>query len=141
MLRKMPFVLLIVILSVLFFDRFLSLEFKSCLYAVSLSIKSLIIFLLPILIFGLLFKAAVKLAHNATKVIILILALICCSNFLSTMISQYVGIWVYHFDLSIVLPKDLKGLSPYWSFDLPKLIANDKAMFAGLILGIVSTLM
>jgi Na+/H+-dicarboxylate symporter len=48
-----------------------------------------------------------------------------------------VGSWVYHFDLSLIEPQAIKELAPYWNFALPKLIANDKAMFAGLILGVL----
>lgn len=141
MLRKMPFILLIVISAVLVFDQFLPLDAKSILYATSLSIKSIIIFLLPMVIFGLLFKASVNLARNATSIIILIVIAVCCSNFLSTVISHFIGAWVYRFDLSLAVPQTLRGLMPYWSFDFPSFIPNDKAMFSGLVLGVLSTLL
>lgn len=112
---------------------------KSFFYSLSLTIKSLIIFLLPLVIFGLLFKAAVHLSRSASKVILLILVAVCCSNFISTMISHYIGSWVYHFDLSIVEPKAVQGLISYWDFALPKLIPNDKAMFLAIALGLMAS--
>ena len=137
MFRKMPFVLVAVILVIILLDQFIPLSLKQFLYSLSLSIKSLIVFILPVIIFGLLFKASINLASRATAVIALILIGVCCSNFLSTFISHYVGIWIYNFDLSIILPHDSGGLELLWELVLPRLIANDKSMFLGLALGII----
>lgn len=137
MFRKMPFILLVIILAIVLLDRFIPLDIKQFLYAVSLSIKAIIVLMLPLIIFGLLFKAAVILANNATKIIGIILVAVCCSNFISTFLSHYVGKYVYSFDLSMILPKELFHLEPLWNLNLPKLIANDKAMFTGIILGIL----
>ncbi|OJW52610.1 MAG: hypothetical protein BGO67_06515 [Alphaproteobacteria bacterium 41-28] len=137
----MPFILMAEIIVIILLEPFMSIEVKSMIYGISLSIKSLIIFLLPLLIFGLLFKVAANLAHKATKIIALILASVCLSNFFSTFISYFVGSLVYRFDLSLILPKELKELEPAWTFLLPKLIANDKAMFLGLILGVFFSLL
>ncbi len=141
MLRKMPFILIVVISAMLFLDRFIPIEVKSILYALSLSTKAFIVFLLPIIIFGLLFKTAVNLAHHATKVIVFILVAVCCSNFISTIVSHYVGSWIYHFDWLIMPPKEFKELSPPWSIELPNIITNSKAMFSGLILGTLASLL
>ena len=139
MFRKMPFILIALILAILFLGNLLPLEIKSILYALSLSIKEGIIFLLPLIIFGLLFKVAIQLASQATRIILLIIATVCRSNFISTLISQYAGSFVYQFDLALVLPKDTQGLTPAWSFVFPKLIANNKAMLLGLIFGILTS--
>ncbi len=134
----MPFILIAIITAIICLDPFLPLGLKQLLYSLSLTIKSLIIFLLPFLIFGLLFKALNVLAGGATRIIALILALVCCSNFLSTFLSHYVGQWIYGFELSMIAPHESNGLAPLWSIDFGKFIANDKAMFAGIILGLVS---
>ena len=115
----------------------MSISSKQVLYAISLSIKSIIIILLPLIIFGLLFKASVTLSGKATKIIGLILGLVCISSFISMCLSYYIGEWVYHFDLSMITPNNVNDLNPLWSFELPKLISNDKAMFAGVISGIL----
>jgi Na+/H+-dicarboxylate symporter len=56
----------------------------------------------------------------------------CLSNFCSTLLSYSVGKAIYHWDLSIALPQESTGLTPSWDFHFPKLIGNDKAMFAGI---------
>lgn len=141
MFKKMPFILMAIIVAIIISEPLMSLEMKSILYGISLSIKSLIVFLLPLIIFGLLFKVASQLAHNATKLIVLIFASVCLSNFVSTFLSYMVRSVVFHLDLSLILPQNVQELEPYWTFALPQLIANDKAMFGGLILGVVGSLL
>ena len=136
MFHRMPFVLIAVILAAIILDPFIPIEGKQILYGISLSIKSLIIFLLPIIVFGLLFKAAVQLANNATRIILLILVCVCLSSFLCLFVSHYVGQWVYRFDLSLIPPQESEGLQTSWFLSFPKLISNDKAMIAGIVLGI-----
>ena len=133
----MPFILLLIAAFIVLLDKFIPISVCQYLYAISLAIKSLIICLLPFIIFGLLFRAAINLAHNATRIISLILICVCCSSFLALFVSHFVGEIVYKFDLSIFLPKNTNGLEAAWIFEFPKFVSNDKAMFAGIILGIV----
>ncbi|PIZ33503.1 MAG: transporter [Alphaproteobacteria bacterium CG_4_10_14_0_8_um_filter_37_21] len=136
MFRKMPILLLLLIVSTVFMTPYMTLEVKQGFYAVSLTMKHLIVFVLPLIIFALLFKTAVMLSSKATKIIGLILILVCCSNFISTMLSHFLGSWVYSFDLNMIKPNTLSGLAPLWHADIPALISNDKAMFSSIILGI-----
>ncbi len=137
MFRKMPIILLAMIALVAIFNQWLPLSFKSLLYGISLSLKSLIVFVLPFLIFGLLFKTSVQLAKKASKWILLILTAICVSNFFSTMISYVIGSFAYQFDLSMPIPTEETSLVPLGDFFLPKLLGNSQAMFSGLILGVL----
>jgi Na+/H+-dicarboxylate symporter len=139
MFKKMPFILMAIIVALIIVEPLMFLEMKSILYGISLSIKSLIVFLLPLIIFGLLFKVASQLAHNATKIIVLIFASVCLSNFCSTLLSYMVGLGVYHLDLSLISPQNVQELQPCWTFAFPQLIANDKAMFGGLIVGVLAS--
>ncbi len=138
MFRKMPFILILVIIAIVFLDSLIPFSVKQFLYAMALSIKSIIIFLLPFIIFCLLFKAAIMLSKNATRIIGLVLIFICCSNFLSTFLAHFVGSWIHHFDLSLLTPQEeASSLVPLWIFALPKLVENSHAMFAGIISGIL----
>ncbi|MBS0286798.1 MAG: dicarboxylate/amino acid:cation symporter [Proteobacteria bacterium] len=139
MFRKMPFILVALILLICFLGNTLPLEAKAFLYSISLSIKSIIITLLPFIIFGLLFKVMATLTRQASKLIFLILAGVCCSNFISTFLSHYVGVWVYHFDLSVIVPENNTALEALWTFSLPKVIPNNIAMFSGLALGFIAS--
>lgn len=137
MFRNMPMILLALIFLIFAFHAFIPDQVKSIIYALSLSIKSVIIFALPIIIFMILFKTISQLSQKATKLILLILFGVCCSNFLSTLISYNIGTAIYQLDLSITSPDANGGLEPAWTFQLPKLIANDIAMFSGIVLGIL----
>ena len=137
MFRKMPFILLAVILAILLFAPIIPLELKQLLYSISLSIKSIIVLILPFVIFGLLLKTVITLSNSATKIIGMILVCVCCSNFIATFFSHYVGIGIYHLNFSMIIPAKTLDLLPLWVFEPPKLIANDKAMFAGIILGFI----
>lgn len=137
MFRKMPFILLALMIVIGLLHPWIPEGVQSILYGMSLSIKSLIVFGLPLIIFGLLFKTTVGFARNASKMILAILLAICLSNFLSTMISYSVGRVAYTFDLTMPFPGVGDELQPSLVFLLPKLIGNDHAMFAALILGII----
>jgi Na+/H+-dicarboxylate symporter len=137
MFRKMPFILMAVIGVILVSAPFMPTELRQGLYALSLTIKSAILCVLPLIIFSLLFKAAVMLSGHATRVIGLILVFVCVSNFVSTFLSHYVGVWIYNFNLSMIIPQNTEELKPLWEWGLPTLIGNDKAMFAGILLGIL----
>jgi Na+/H+-dicarboxylate symporter len=63
---------------------------------------------------------------------------VCCSNFCAALISQNIGLWVYQFDLSLVSPEHGTTLNPLWSWTLPTIIANDRAMIAGVVFGFLT---
>ncbi len=135
MFRKMPVILLAVIFGIAFLDSWIPLSVKSVLYALSLSIKSVIIFVLPMIIFMLLFKTLAQLTGRATTLLLTILGAVCLSNFISTMMSYIVGSTIYQFDLSITVPQDSAGLQPAWIYQMPSFIPNSWAMFSGMISG------
>lgn len=137
MFHKMPFILVVIILVDLLLAPVMPFGLKQFLYSISLSIKTIIILLLPFIIFGLLLKTVIQFSSSATRVISMILICVCCSNFISTFLSHYVGVGIFNLNFSMITPSKVIELSPLWSIDLPSLIANDKAMFAGIILGLI----
>lgn len=140
MFRKMPFILLAIMVSIVLLNPLIPEAAKQVLYALSLTIKSGIMFILPFIIFGLLFSTMVDLAHRATGIILLILVCVCSSNYLSTFLSHYVGSFIYHLDFSLVSPEKLSGLNPAWDWTLAPLVPNSYALGGGIILGIISAL-
>ncbi len=137
MFSKIPIVLLFLISIISFFDQYIPLSVQSSLYAVSLTIKSLIIFFLPFIVFGLLFKTAISLANRASKMILFVLGAICLSNFNSTMMSYFVGNGIYQFEMAMHFPNTTIALHPAWEFQLPKWIGNGEAMLGGLGFGLL----
>jgi hypothetical protein len=133
----MPFILLAMIGFAMGANSFIPLECKAFLYAVSLSLKEVIITILPALIFGLLFKTAVQLSKSASKMIVALLSAVCISNFISTLMSFSAGKIAYTLDLSMAFAIDNGSLNPAWEIAIPRWIGNDIAMFSGLIIGML----
>lgn len=137
MFHRMPFILLAIILASVVLSPIMPFELKQFLYSISLSIKSIIVLVLPFIIFGLLLKTVITLSRKATQIIGLVLFFVCCSNFISTFLSHYIGVGIYHLDFTMIAPKKSMELLPLWFFEPPRLLANDRAMFAGIILGVL----
>jgi Na+/H+-dicarboxylate symporter len=138
MFRQMPIILALVIATIIAFGNFIPTIAAQYLFGISISIKSLIIFLLPIIIFGLLYKAAVNLAKDASKIILLILAAVVISNTITTSLSQFLGIWIYKFDMNLTIPDESTSLTAISFFEFEALIPNHIAMFSGIVFGILS---
>ncbi|MBE6447543.1 MAG: dicarboxylate/amino acid:cation symporter [Alphaproteobacteria bacterium] len=136
MLKKLPVILIVSVVIAVLLNPIISLQVKQIIFAVSLTIKSIVLFLLPIIIFGLLFKTFVKLSENAMKVILLIFGTLICSNFINTFITRYLGEFLYHssIDFSSGL-QQINPLVPYFSFELPCLLKNEHSLFCGMISG------
>lgn len=139
MFRKMPVIFLAIISFFILADAWIPLALKQGIFALSLSLKSLIIFTLPFLIFMLIFKTLAELAKEGGKMVAYIMGALCLSNLLTTLISYQVGGLLYHLDFSLSVPEQTKGLIPLWDFTIPKLISNDKAMLAGMLFGILAS--
>jgi len=136
MFKKMPVILVLLIASILLLGPFIPLDVKRGIYALSLSIKSLIVTLLPLIIFGLLFRAAVLMARKATWIAGVILIGVCVSTFSAVFLARFVGLGIYHMDSAMALPPVVQRLEPLWAFEWESLISNDKVMLAALVLGI-----
>jgi Na+/H+-dicarboxylate symporter len=136
---KMPFILGIIIIFIIFFGQHIPLGLAEILFGLSLTLKSLIIFLLPLVIFGLLFKSTIILAKDASRVICFIILGVIASNFISTTLSQFVGKWIYTFDMSLIAPRETGSLEGWYVIHFPNLIPNQYALIAGVLGAIVLT--
>jgi Na+/H+-dicarboxylate symporter len=138
MMRRLPLILIALLTAVLLLNAWIPLPVKEALYALSLTIKSVIIFILPAIIFSLLFKTIIGLANRATTILALILICLSFSNFIATWAGHFVGDWIYHLDLGTISPQVVKaGLAPAWQWEMPTLIENNKAMLLAIVLGMV----
>ncbi len=139
MFRQMPIVLAMLIAVIIAFESFIPQAIAINLFALSLTIKSAIIFILPFIIFSLLYKAAVSLAKDASKIILIILSGVILSNFIATTLTQFIGSWIHNFDISISMPDEKHSLISESFITFPTIISNHVAMFSGIIFGIIST--
>ncbi len=118
--------------------RFVPTTVKAFLYAVSLCIKEGLVFCLPFVIFSLLFSSISRLGNRAFRVVLTIFPLICCSNFLNTMLSYGVSkvLSGQGSRYSEVLSGSTSVLEASFHFSLTPLFSNDVALVCGLILGL-----
>ena len=84
-----PFIVIAILLLVLFAGKHTPLNAKSFFYAISLSIQSLLMAILPFLIFTFLFNSIASFKKNAVIFLLLVMFCICLSNFTYTMIAYF----------------------------------------------------
>lgn len=136
---KIPILLSLILFFSLIFGKFVPIEIKALIYALSLTIKETLIFFLPFLIFAFLFSSMCQLQKGALKFALFLIPLICFSNFTSAMVAYGVGNLALNNNhlLSTVAHASETTLEPMWNFVLPRLVSNDYALLFGLVFGIV----
>lgn len=133
----MPLVLTAIIAATLWQGQNLNYTVKAFSYALSLSIKEILIFILPIIIFTFVLRSLYKLGLNAIVFVLLLIPMIVGSNFLSTCLAYKLGgTWLEYNCFTCKLPTMGKSLQPLWNFVLPHWIDNSHALIAGLVTGI-----
>jgi hypothetical protein len=138
---KMPALLGAILLFSLTLGNLVPVEIKSSLYAISLSIKEALVFVLPFLIFSFLFSSMSTLKKESILFVLLLLPIVCLSNFLSVFLAYSVSALVLTKSTLIsVAQESAATLEPLWDLKLPKLISNDYALFSGFGLGILFSL-
>jgi len=135
MFKKIPFILLTLVAFAVLTEPFLPTSLLSIFYALSLTIKSLIISLLPIVVFALVCKTVSSLSKGAARLVLLVFGALCLSNFLSTWISFCFSHTLSHLTLS--LPKaSQSALTPAWTFTFPSFLRTDYTMLAAFLFGL-----
>ncbi|XGA08342.1 MAG: cation:dicarboxylase symporter family transporter [Wolbachia endosymbiont of Xenopsylla cheopis] len=132
-------ILLLIVLPAIF-SSFIPIQIQALLYSISLSIKSILIFIVPFIVFALTFSSASSLKTDTFKFIILLLFTVCLSNLLSSLLAYFAGCIMFNNIRVIPNIEQVKdGLSPLWHFKLPIMISNFQALFLGFACGIVSS--
>ncbi len=129
--------LLAILLGSLLFGQWMPLWLKSLCYATSLSLKTLLLFVLPAIIFSCLFSCFLSLqGSKALKFMLGLFVIVCASNFISTLIAYGIGS-LKLVDLNILEQSNatVSALEPLWQFELPTLLSNTQALSLGVILG------
>lgn len=135
---NLPFFVLSLFVFTVFFGKFIDVNIKSQLYAISLLLKDVIVFILPIIIFSFVFNGILNLKNESIKVILILVPLVCLSNFS--------GFWVAYVFATPVLKTGVISISeltttsplhPAWIYSVSPLIKNDIALISGVVLGII----
>lgn len=139
-LKKMglPLLLFAILVLPLFLGSYVSAPVKAFFYSLSLSMKAILLFLLPFIIFSFVFSAIMNLKSGVFKFILALVSMIFISNCAAIFTGFTVG--------SLVLPKlaiaahaqnESVLLAPLWTLNIKNWIPNQYALIAGFILGII----
>lgn len=134
---KVPILLLALLISLMFYGSLVPVEVKSISYAISLSIKSILEFVLPFIIFSFVFYCLSNLQKGAVFFVFLLITTVFVSNFSALMFgytSGYLGLNLLHFSAKPL--SETAKLLPAWQFHLNKLVSNDIALLCGFGVGI-----
>ena len=135
---NLPFFVLTLFIITLLFGNNIDVSFKSQLYAISLFLKDVIVFVLPILIFSFVLTGILNLKNESIKVILILVPLVCLSNFS--------GFWVSYLFTAPILSSGIVTISkldpqnsliPAWTYAITPIIKNDIALLSGILLGIL----
>lgn len=135
---KLPLSLVLILSAAFFLGPTIPGMWKSGFYALSLTLKNALVFVLPVIIFSFIFGSLTYLKDRAIVFVLIMIPAICLSNFCSTMIAYGVGTH----GLSMIgtlqtIEPTVAPLEPLWDFSWPKIASNDVALLAGLVLGLL----
>jgi len=135
---KLLFILLIVLSVTILFGDQIPTTIKSFSYAISISIKNAIVFILPIIVFIFMCGSLITLQNQAGKFVILLLTLVTISNFIAIMTGYTVGVNILPTIKlnSLTLGSSNPNLEPLWNLNLPQIINIKFAILTSIILGL-----
>ncbi|QXK92024.1 cation:dicarboxylase symporter family transporter [Neoehrlichia mikurensis] len=138
---SMPLMLIVIITCSFAFADLIPYYIKSMAYSLSLSIKEVLIFTLPFIVFSLIFHAINQLqSSNAFKIMILLVVTITISNTVSVLIALFIGIKATAvFSQNNIIPHTINHgiLEPLYKFHLPVIISNSHALILGICSGTI----
>jgi Na+/H+-dicarboxylate symporter len=137
---KLSIQLICTLLIAVLFSNFFSDSLQSTFYAISITLKNLLLFILPAVIFSCVFSCLLALrGGKAIGLMLGLFALVCISNYFSTMIAYGIGtldlVNIASFSSATETLAQTNQLIPLWSFEFPSWISNDQALYLGFSLG------
>lgn len=135
---KLPLSLVLILIAAFFLGPSVPILWKSGFYAVSLTLKNALVFVLPLIIFSFIFGSLSYLKDRAIAFVLIMVPIICLSNFCSTMMAYLVGTKGMSLigKLDVIEPA-AAPLKPLWDFSWPTIASNDMALLFGLVSGLV----
>ena len=135
-------ILAVLVLCFMFYDK-LPFNFVRAALTLSITLKSLLLFFIPFLIFSGTAIAFSSLKNNGLWFVITIMGIIITSNFLNLMFSGVVGCYIIphisHMGQSVLVHADHQVILPYFYCNLPQILRNSWALIGGISCGLLST--
>lgn len=137
---KLSIQLLSTLFAALVFGSFLPESLQATFYAISISLKEILLFVLPIIIFSCVFSCLLALrGGRAIGLMGGLFAIVCLSNYCSTLVAYAVGSLGLINTEGLTTVKEsmnhINDLTPLWSYELPKWVSNHQALYLGFALG------
>ena len=136
---KLPALLLLMMLVPFFTEGWLSYDVRSFFYALSLTIKSVLVFLLPFVVFSFVAVSFIRLGGSAWLFAVLLAGMVFLSNITAIFTGYAIGWMIVPI---IAMPVSLNGLDgnglgAMWFFELTPLCSNMSALLFGTVVGIL----
>ena len=139
---KIPLILIAEIILCLTLSDAIPLEIRGVFYALSLSLKEILLYVLPFIIFSFLLYSVGTLKKGALSYIILVFSMIAASNFIATLMGGgFAMLTIERFGLVAPSIQSTDDLRAAWTFILHPIISNDIAMILGLIAGLLTSVL
>lgn len=139
LLKSLPAQLIIAIIAAFFLSDILNLDITRIFYTISCGLKEILMGILPFIIFSYIAAAILSMEQRAPLLILSILALVTFSNAFTVLISYGIGVTLLPL-LTIggdVLTNIKDTVSPICSLHIPEILAPDRSMLLGIIVGLV----
>jgi Na+/H+-dicarboxylate symporter len=134
----LPAGLVLITTLCILFGQYIPIGLKAVFYALSLSIKDLLVSVLPLIIFSFLFYAMISLGKSSAVFVILLLIMVATSNFVAITLGYTIGSVVLpHLPLMLNDAQNTNLLLPLWRLTIPKVISNEWAILAGIVFGLI----
>lgn len=139
--KQLPTQLALSIIAAFFLGQVSNLFFVSLFYSISACFIEILVFVLPLMVFGFIFRALVNSQKGSLSLLLYIFAGVTVSNCLALIIAYFFGstflplLGVDH--TPEFIQQFVSQVRPLFGFNLPKIMGTEKALALGLILGII----
>lgn len=129
--------LLIVLAGTLLFGGLLPTTVQATFYAISLTLKALLLFVLPFIVFSYLFSSILIVSGiKALRFILLLVVLVCISNYISTLLAYEVAsLKLVNIAVSSINLDHNNELVPLWNIKFPEVLSSSDGLYFGCGLG------
>lgn len=140
--KNLSLQLLAVVCFALIGGEYLNVKVKSGFYTISIVLEETLMFMMPGIIFGLLFSCLLSFKNRLLQLVSFLMIAICLSNFFSAILAYLFGILTLPLiNLSVQsIEQTSIQLTPLWNLEIPLTIQSEYALIFALVLGIIFTI-
>jgi Na+/H+-dicarboxylate symporter len=137
---KLPVTLIFIILFAATVGPSLPVKVQSFLYFLSELFITSLKFVLPFIIFSLIYSSIVHIKAGALRLVLILLPLIFISNYIAIWLAYAAGQFIVRSaEFSIIANTDMPSLQPLWKFVLQPWVSSQSAMIAAVVAGFISS--